>query len=153
MDRRRTPALAACLLTAAVALTGCGSSTGVAAADPAEPARVVHITGSERSAVVLTADAAKRIGVRTTPVGTSAVSAGGRTPVAVPLDAVLYDKDGRTWVYTAAQPLTFVPEEVTVAHIDGDTAALTRGPAVGTPVVTVGGAELLGVEYGVPGEQ
>ncbi|MGN6744159.1 MAG: hypothetical protein ACTHJL_12820 [Amnibacterium sp.] len=148
MDRRRTPALAACLLAAALALTGCGTSAGAAPADAGRPARVVHLTGSQRSAVVLTADAARRIGVTT-----AATTTAGGSAVAVPLEAVLYDKDGRTWVYTAARPLTFVPTQVTVAHIDGDTATLSTGPAVGTQVVTVGGAELVGVEYGVPGEQ
>jgi hypothetical protein len=48
--------------------------------------------------------------------------------------------------------LTFVPQEVVIARIDGDTAILTSGPAPGTEVVTVGAAELLGAEYGVPGE-
>ena len=70
----------------------------------------------------------------------------------IPLAAVLYDKDGKTWTYTTSEPLTFVPQEVVIARIDGDTAILTSGPAPGTEVVTVGAAELLGAEYGVPGE-
>jgi hypothetical protein len=151
MDRRRTPAFAACLIAAGLALTGCASAADAASrAGQEDPARVVHLAGSQRSAVVLTADAARRIGVTTAPV-TSAT--GARSATAVPLEAVLYDKDGRTWVYTTARPLTFVPTPVTVAHIDGDTATLSTGPAAGAQVVTVGGAELVGVEYGVPGEQ
>ena len=38
---------------------------------------------------------------------------------------------------------------VTVDQLQGDTAYLSKGPAVGTLVVTVGAEELLGTEYGV----
>ena len=66
--------------------------------------------------------------------------------------ALLYDADGRSWAYTNPTPLTFVREPVTVDRVDGDRAYLRSGPAPGTAVVTVGAAELLGVEYGVDGE-
>jgi hypothetical protein len=41
---------------------------------------------------------------------------------------------------------------VAVARIEGDDAILQSGLATGALVVTVGGAELLGAEYGVEGE-
>lgn len=158
MDRRRYAGLAACLALAGLALTGCSAAEAAPEA-PVKPAQVVHIAGSDRSKVVLTADAAQRVGLTTEPITAAPKAAAGTKTAAgahlsvIPLAAVLYDKDGRTWAYTAPRPLTFVPEQLVIAHIDGDTATLTSGPAVGTRVVTVGGAELLGAEYGVPGEQ
>ena len=41
---------------------------------------------------------------------------------------------------------------ITVDRVDGETAYLVKGPAVGTAVVTVGAPELYGAEYGVGGE-
>jgi hypothetical protein len=160
MDRRRYAGLAACLALAGLALTGCSAAEAAPEA-PVKPAQVVHIAGSDRSKVVLTADAAQRVGLTTEPITAAPKSAAATKTAAgagphlsvIPLAAVLYDKDGKTWAYTAPRPLTFVPVQLVIAHIDGDSATLTSGPAVGTRVVTVGGAELLGAEYGVPGEQ
>jgi hypothetical protein len=47
--------------------------------------------------------------------------------------------------------VTFIREAVTILRIDGDVAVLQSGPPVGTSVVTVGTAELLGTERGVEG--
>ncbi|HEY0373749.1 MAG TPA: hypothetical protein VGC94_03080 [Amnibacterium sp.] len=155
MDRRRYPPLAVCLLLLGSTLSGCASAARGEPAVQGQPSRVEHIPGSDRSRVLLTADAAKRVGITTVPIAaapTTKGAAGGHRSV-IPLSAILYDKDGRTWTYTEQVPLTFVPIQVTIARIDGDLATFTAGPAVGTPVVTVGGAELLGAEYGVPGEQ
>jgi hypothetical protein len=165
MDRRRQPLQAGCLVLAGVLLAGCSPSAGAAQSEPdvqAQPARVVHMPGTGRSQVVLTADAAKRVGLRTeSTAATAAARSAGRSgksaiPAAstvIPLAAVLYDKDGKSWVYTVARPLTFVPVQVVITHVDGESATISSGPAAGTQVVTVGGAELLGAEYGVPGEQ
>jgi hypothetical protein len=68
------------------------------------------------------------------------------------LAAVLYDDNGVSWVYTSPESLTFVRQRVVIDHVDGDNAVLRSGPPPGTPVVTVGGAELLGTEYVVEGE-
>jgi membrane fusion protein, heavy metal efflux system len=40
-------------------------------------------------------------------------------------------------------------ERVTVEFIEGDQAVLSKGPAEGSAVVTVGAAELYGTEFGV----
>jgi hypothetical protein len=110
--------------------------------------------------VELTADAAERIGLQTGAVrsrpapakhaATQPTAVAGT--LAVPLNAVLYDKDGATWVYVSTGTLTFQRERITISGVDGDSAVLTTGPATGTAVVTVGAAELLGAEDGVPGE-
>ena len=165
MDRRQ-PWLIASVVIAGFGLSGCAASAGAAsneADEPAAPARVVDDAASAGGkAVVLTADAAERIGLRTRPITAAplhdaALGApkAGTDPSAsvIPLEAVLYDKDGKTWAYTATKPLTFVRERVVIARIEGDAATLSSGPTVGTRVVTTGGAELLGAEYGVPGEQ
>jgi hypothetical protein len=155
MDRRRYPALVVCMILAGLTLSGCAAGARNAPAEQGQPAKVEHISGGDRSRVRLTADAAKRVGITTVTIAAAPAvqGASGAPRSVIPLAAILYDKDGRTWTYTEQQRLSFVPVQVTVARIDGDVATLTAGPAVGTPVVTVGGAELLGAEYGVPGEQ
>jgi len=72
---------------------------------------------------------------------------GNRLPQkVVPYSAILYDTFGNNWVYTSPQPLIFVHHAVTVEYVERDVAVLTDGPAVGTQVVTVGAAELMGIE-------
>jgi hypothetical protein len=67
----------------------------------------------------------------------------------VPYAAVLYGLRGETWTYARTEPLVFVRQPITVDYIQGDLAVLTDGPAAGTAVVTVGGAELFGIETGI----
>jgi hypothetical protein len=67
----------------------------------------------------------------------------------IPYSAVIYDATGKTWAYTNPEALTFVRHGIDVEYIEGDLAVLKDGPAVGTPVVTAGAAELLGVEQGI----
>ena len=64
----------------------------------------------------------------------------------VPYGAIVYDAKGQSWVYTNPEPLVYVREKVEVEDIEGDQAALTDGPAMGTPVVTVGAMLLYGAE-------
>jgi hypothetical protein len=129
-----------CGTAALLALAGCATTTS--ADTPSEqPAKVEPIPGSEVSKLTLTQDAIDRLGIKTTPAGTT-----------IPLSAVFYDKDGKTWAFTNPEPRTYVRQPVTIASVAGDVATLKSGPAPGTAVVTVGGAELLGAEYGVEGE-
>jgi len=67
----------------------------------------------------------------------------------VPYSAIIYDVHGEIWVYTSPEPLVFVRHGVTIDHIDQEMAVLQDGPDVGTPIVTVGAATLLGTEFGV----
>jgi len=148
--------LSAGFIVVVLGLAGCGPGTEGSATTNQEPAQVVPVTGTELKSVVLTADAAKRLGIKTEPVR-QATAVGNDPDAAAPsvvsVDALLYDKSGDTWVYTAVGALTFVREPVTIARIDGGLAFLQSGPAIGTLVVTVGAAELLGTEYGVEGER
>ena len=137
--RNRWAAWAAGTL-AGLALAGCGATT---AADTKgeDPAKVEPIPGSEVSKVTLTQDAVDRLGIKTEPIGASTI----------PLSAVFYDKDGKTWTFTNPEPGVYLRQPVTLASATGEVATLQSGPPPGTVVVTVGGAELLGAEYGVEG--
>jgi outer membrane lipoprotein-sorting protein len=130
---------ASCLVVLGLALAGCGGSSDSPA--PAEPAHVTKLADGFNQ-ITLTADAAKRIDVKTAAVK----SDGG--DIVIPYSAVLYDPDGATWAYTNPKPLVFVRANITVKDIIGDRAVLTKGPAAGTAVVTLGATELWGVEYG-----
>jgi hypothetical protein len=144
MDRHRP---AAWLLVAAFLLaSGCGY-TAQADEDSQQPATVEAVSGSDVSRIVLSADAAHRIGLATAPV--SAVGA-GRT--SVPYSAVIYWIDGRTWVYAQEGDLTFLREPVDIDEVRGSRAILKSGPPAGTVVVKTGGVELLGTEFEIEGE-
>lgn len=67
----------------------------------------------------------------------------------IPYSAILYDLDGSTFVYTSPESLVFVRQPVTVDYIDGDFVVLEDGPSAGTEIVTVGVAELYGIDTGV----
>jgi hypothetical protein len=117
------------------------------AAHGEHPAQVDKIEGSELSRVTLTEKAAERIGLQTAAVGERELD--GAMHKAVPYSSLIYDPQGRTWIYTSPQPRTFVREQVEVDRIDGDWAYLVEGPAVGTEVASVGVAEIYGAETGV----
>jgi hypothetical protein len=120
------------------------SSGTTATEEEAGPATV------ENDQVVLTEEAAERLGIETGGISDSEVQAtGGETSIrkVVPYSAVLYAPDGGAFVYTNPEPLTFAREPITIDYIKGDTAVLSDGPASGTTVVTVGSAELFGAEF------
>ena len=149
VSRQKNRWLPALFLLAGIMLSGCAAAAEAVEED--NPAHVEPIDGTDRSKVILTEEGAGRVGIRTEPVGVSAGGTRGLQSV-IPLAAVLYDKDGKTWTYTNPSSLTFVPVQLVIDRIKGDAAILASGPPPGTKVVTVGGAELLGAEYGVPGE-
>jgi hypothetical protein len=108
-----------------------------------EPSTVEPIEGSELSRVILTEDAARRIGLDTTPV----TSRGGRT--VVPESAVWVDVNGDEWVYTNPETLVFIRAQVVVDRYDEGSAFLSEGPASGTEVASIGVPQLIGSEFGI----
>ena len=72
---------------------------------------------------------------------------GGGMRKVVPYSAVVYEIDGKTWVYTNPEGTAYVRAPVTVDWIEGDRAILSDGPSVGTRVASVGASELYGAEY------
>lgn len=141
--------MVAVLMIAVLQLSACAQAPASSASNDAgsRPARVVRLAGTDLSRVILTAEAAKRVGIETALVSNTQV--GGTPREAVPYSAVIYDLHGETWVYTNPEPLTFVRAHITVDSIDGNLAVLSEGPPFGTAVVTVGGSELYGTEFGV----
>jgi len=156
---RIVPALltGAVLAAAAVALllliASNSSSETAAVEEDSGPATVENIEGSELRHVILTEEAAERLGIETAPitetdVASAGVEGGTVSQKSVPYSAVLYDLNGGAFVYTSPEPLTFVRAPITVDRIvGGETAILLDGPDTGTAVVTVGGAELFGAEF------
>jgi hypothetical protein len=108
-----------------------------------EPSKVEPIKGSELSRVILTEDAARRIGLDTTPV----TSRGERT--VVPESAVWVDVNGDEWVYTNPETLVFIRARVVVDRYDEGSAFLSDGPAPGTAVASIGVPQLIGSEFGI----
>ena len=70
----------------------------------------------------------------------------GKPQKVIPYSAVIYSPNGRAWTYTSTEPFAFVRHPIEIDYIDGDRVILKEGPATGSPVVTVGTAELWGVE-------
>jgi len=141
--RRRTVFLTcACLLVAPLFLAACGSTAEEESAQP--PAVVKEVKGSDVKRVVLTAEAAKRLGVMLTTVKSQ--GKGDRT--VIPYSAVLYDPNGDTWTYTSPKHLEFVRQDITIDRFEGNKAILAKGPPAGAEIVAVGSTEIWGVEYG-----
>ena len=106
--------------------------------------KVEQIEGTDLSRVIVTEEAATRLDLQTAAVRTVLVR--GMQRKVIPYAAILYDKDGDTWAYTTAEPLTFVRAPVSVDYVDDKIAVLSAGPPTGTMVVVVGASELYGSE-------
>ncbi|GAC1363914.1 MAG: hypothetical protein NVSMB32_05910 [Actinomycetota bacterium] len=131
----------AALLAAGLALPGCARPREETAG-PA-PGRIdqIMVGGQQHQGVRLTEQAAHRLGIQTKPVS---AAPGGK--LIIPVAAVSYNNDGTAFTYTSPEPLAYVQAPVTLESINGDEAIISAGPVPGTPVVTVGSAELLGIE-------
>jgi len=138
-------------IAAGIGLSGCGGSAqGAAPAAPQveEPGVLTVGQAGGPGTVVLSAAAEQRLGIRTAPV---TAAAGGA--LTVPYGAVVYQPDGSAWAYVQVSPRHFRREGLTITGITGNTVTLSSGPAAGTLVVVQGGAELVGVETGIDGEE
>ena len=134
----RLGAVGLVLIVAGMSLSACET-----AAEPdtgEEAATVEPIKGTDVNRVTLTKEAAETLGIET-----ASIQRVGRREV-VPDAAVIYDPAGNTFTYSSPKPLTYVRHDITVDHINGTKAILKKGPPAGTAVVTVGSAELSGLE-------
>jgi hypothetical protein len=137
----------ACLLSAALVLAlaalpvaGC-TEVETETETSYEPSELKPVKGNDDiQRVVFTEEGAKRVDLQTTSVRRNVV----------PYAALIYDPEGKTYVYTSPKPLEYLREEVEVDRIEGDRVLVSRGPAPGTKVVTVGAAEVYGTELEVP---
>ena len=146
--RRLRAACAGFVLIAAgvVPLSACGeASTGYdyETASHHDPAQLKPIKGTEVQRVIFDAEAAKRVGLQTAPIRQNGQG------TLIPYDAVVYDADGKAYVYTAPEPLNYVRQEIDIHHVAGDSVVLSDGPPAGTEVVTVGAAQVYGTEFEV----
>jgi hypothetical protein len=142
--RRQRRRWALLLVSCVIGLGLAGCARARTAPDPTPPATLRAVPGTTLHDVTLSAQALADLGLRTT-----AVRAAGRGRTAIPLSAVIYDPEGRSWTYVAIAARTFVRRPIAIVRFDGETVFLGSGPPVGAPVVTVGAPELLGAEYGV----
>ncbi|HEY7537674.1 MAG TPA: hypothetical protein VH721_06780 [Gaiellaceae bacterium] len=129
------------LVVVPLVLTACGGNA--VEEETGSSAVVEHVKGTKAERVRLTEEAAQRLDIHTTPVRSD-----GTRRLVIPYAAVLYDPDGTTWTYTNPSPLVYQRQDISVDRIDGDSVILSKGPPVGTAVVTVGATEIWGVEYG-----
>lgn len=115
--------------------------------DYIEPAQLEPIIGTNYNEITLTDLAAERLDIQTSLVREQQVN--GVAHLIIPYSSLIYDLNGATWVYISPAPLTYHREPIIVDFIEGDMVFLVEGPPIGTVVVTVGVAELYGVDTGV----
>ena len=130
---------------ASIGLSGC-ATVKTAAAPAGQAASTMEKAGPDLNKLTLTDKAVERLGVTTVKV-----TKGEGSPLQVPYGALVYDANGKTWVYTTPGPRTYLRAAVTVEKIADNKVQLQSGPPVGTDVVTVGAAELFGAEFGTKG--
>jgi hypothetical protein len=149
MTARRTAALAALLVAGGLAVGGCaaGKAEGAAPATVVQAATLQEGKDGGPGVVRLSGEAEQRLGIRTAPVTVS----GGA--LLIPYGAVVYQPDGTSWAYVQIAPRAYQRQPITIGSIAGDQATLGAGPPPGALVVSQGGAELVGVETGIDGEE
>ena len=125
------------VLILASLLSACAPKTS--STTKVDPVKLEPIEGTDFKRVILTEKAAQRLNVQTAEVSGEAI----------PYAAVIYDTEGKTWVYTNPAPLTFVRAPIVIDRIEGEQAILSQGLGLGTSVVTLGVSELYGAETGV----
>ena len=128
----------------ALSATGCAQAPEAAPSE-GEPAEIAEVPGTDLHRLTLTDHAVERVGIATAVIAVDPKTG----KLTAPYGAILYDSSGKAWVYTNPDPLVFIRQRVDIEHIDQEMAVLREGPDVGTKIVTVGAAELLGAESGV----
>jgi hypothetical protein len=145
MTRTRSYGTAALVVAAGFGLTACQSVAQSAEEVAGPPATVEPAADGGPATLTLTEKAVARLGITTAPV-----QAGGGG-VTIPHAAVVYDADGAAWTFVRSRPGTYERAPITIVSVEGDRAQLSSGPPPGSVVVTVGAAELVGVEAGISG--
>jgi hypothetical protein len=142
----RSCRIAVLLTSAGLATAGCVQAQGADSA--AVKVASVEVAPDGGPGIVTISDAAeKRLDLQT-----AEVTQGG-SGLVIPYAAVIYEADGSSWAYVKTEPRTYQRSAIAIDSITGDQVTLTSGPPAGTEVVTVGAAELVGVEIGIDGEE
>ncbi len=138
--------IASLFLAAGLGLAGCQTSAaGSEGAVANSPATVELAEDGGPATLRVAQEAVERLGIDTAPVGGSSGS------LSIPYAAVVYDADGQSWTFVELEPGVYQRAPITITSVDGPNVWLSQGPEVGTPVVTVGAPELVGVEAGISG--
>jgi multidrug efflux pump subunit AcrA (membrane-fusion protein) len=138
--------LAGFAVIAAASLSACKEVEEESAAGY-EPAHLEAVKGKsdDFKRVKLTQEGADRTGVQTATVRTS----GSRK--VVPYESLIYNDEAKTFVYTSKKALEYERVPVTVDRIEGNRVFVSKGPAAGTKIVTVGATEVYGSELEIAG--
>jgi hypothetical protein len=142
MSLRRLPVAAAFCAALLFSLPACAEPSAVADTASEAPATVEKNATTGIARITLSQRAIERLELRTEPV-----RQGPEAALAIPYAALLYQADGKTWVYTNPEPRVYERQALTVVRVEAGVVTASSGPAVGTQVVTVGGPELFGAEF------
>ena len=137
---------AALAAVAALSLSACKEAEEESAAGY-EPAKLSPIKGKgeDYQRVTFTKEGAARTDLKTALVRRS----GART--VVPYAALIYNGEGKTFVYTSPKPLSYERVPVKVDRIEENRVFVSEGPSARTKVVTVGASEVYGTELDIAG--
>jgi hypothetical protein len=140
----------AAVLASGIAVSGCAKSSTFdnEPAGNGGAAKIEKLNGHD--AIVLSSRAQQRLGIETSRISRARVA--GASRLVIPYAAVLYDASGQASTFTSPASRTFVERPIKIDFVRGGQAVLASGPPVGTSVVTVGSAELLGTARGVEEE-
>ena len=139
---RRLPVAAAFCAALLFSLPACAQHSAEAEKATEAPATVEKNATTGIARITLSQRAIERLELRTEPV-----AQGPGAGLSIPYAALLYQADGKTWVYTNPEPRVYQREPLTVIKVEAGVITASAGPAVGTQVVTVGGPELFGAEF------
>lgn len=140
--QRRLPLAAAVCAALVFSLPACAAPAAAPAAVGEAPAKVEKNAATGIAKLTLTQRGVDRLELKTGPV-----TAGPGKNVLLPYGALMYDANGKTWVYTNPEDRVYQRQAVTVAKVESGVVTATAGPPAGTRVVTVGAAELFGAEF------
>jgi hypothetical protein len=139
---RHLPVAAAVCAALLFSLNGCAQPAAVAETAVEAPATVEKNATTGIARITLSQRAIERLELSTETVKPAADSS-----VVIPYAALLYDAQGKTWVYANTAPRVYERQAVTVTKVESGAVTASAGPAVGTAVVTVAAAELFGAEF------
>ncbi|WP_458111011.1 hypothetical protein M1D88_11435 [Arthrobacter sp. R1-13] len=140
---RRLPVAAAICAALLFSLPGCTQPAAKAESASETPATVEKNATTGIARITLSQRAIDRLELRTDTVKPAAGDAG----LLIPYGALLYEANGKTWVYVNPAPRVYERQPLTVTKVEAGVVTASTGPAVGTAVVTVGGPELFGAEF------
>lgn len=114
--------------------------------------KIEEIPDSQLKKITFTKRAAERIGIETATVSEQKFKEKNgerKSRLIIPYSAVIYDQNGATWAYINPEPLVFIRHSIDIDRIDDQKVILRKGPPTNSQVVTVGVAEIYGVESGI----